>query len=121
MVCANVFVNKGEDVVKGKASCALLEQRSESGFRDRIPSGSLVSRTNVFSGSYVYELPTFGSFTGVRGGFINGWTISGVVIVESGLLFNVTDCRAGTILGISGSQAQFAPGMGPGKHFFCNR
>jgi outer membrane receptor protein involved in Fe transport len=79
------------------------------------------SRTNVFSGSYVYELPTFGSFTGVRGGFINGWTISGVVIVESGLPFNVTDSRAGTILGISGSQAQFAPGMGPGNMSVSNR
>jgi hypothetical protein len=36
-----------------------------------------------------------------------------VVIVESGLPLNIIDSRAGTILGISGSQAQFAPDMGP--------
>ncbi len=70
-------------------------------------------RTNVFSGSYVYDLPKVTSWTGLRGQLVNGWSASGVVIVESGLPFNITDSRAGTILGISGTQAQFAPGMGP--------
>jgi len=79
------------------------------------------SRTHVFSGSYVYDLPKIGSLTGIGGGLTSGWNISGVVIVESGLPFNVTDSRAGSILGIAGSQAQFAPGMGPGNIGIANR
>jgi hypothetical protein len=71
------------------------------------------SRKHVVSGSYAYDLPIIRSLNGIRAGIINGWTISGVVIVESGLPFNMIDSRAGTILGISGSQAQFAPNMGP--------
>jgi hypothetical protein len=73
------------------------------------------SRTHVFSGSYVYDLPGVKSLHGVAGGFVNGWTISGVVIVESGLPFNITDSLSGSILGVSGSQAQFASGMGTGS------
>jgi hypothetical protein len=84
-------------------------------YHDPLDGTPSFSRSNVFSGSYVYDLPKVGSFSGYRGGFVNGWSISGVVIVESGLPYNVTDSRAGTILGISGSQAQFAPGMGPGN------
>jgi hypothetical protein len=84
-------------------------------YHDPLVGTPSFSRSNVFSGSYLYDLPKVGSFTGLRGGFVNGWSISGVVIVESGLPFNISDSRAGTILGISGTQAQFAPGMGPGN------
>jgi hypothetical protein len=79
------------------------------------------SRTHVFSGSYVYDLPGVKSLRGVAGGFVNHWTVSGVVIVESGLPFNITDSLSGSILGASGSQAQFAPGMGTGSLAVRNR
>jgi outer membrane receptor protein involved in Fe transport len=78
-------------------------------------------RTNVFTGSYVYDLPKFASLTGWRGGFANGWSVSGIVIGETGLPFSVTDNRAGTILGAAGNLAQFAPGMGPSNVPLSNR
>jgi hypothetical protein len=74
-------------------------------------------RTNVFTGSYLYEIPKWKSATGILGQVINGWSLSGVVIIESGLPFSITDSRGGTIVGIGGSGggnfAQFAPGKGP--------
>lgn len=74
-------------------------------------------RRNVFTGSYLYEIPKWSSLTGAFNQIVNGWAISGVVIIESGLPFNITDSRGGTIYGIGGSGggnlAQFAPGKGP--------
>jgi Carboxypeptidase regulatory-like domain/TonB-dependent Receptor Plug Domain len=89
-------------------------------YHDPLVGTPSFARSNVFSGSYVYDLPKFGSFSGLRGGFVNGWSVSGVVIVESGLPYNITDSRAGTILGISGTQAQFASGMGTGNLSISN-
>ena len=74
------------------------------------------SRTNVFTASYLYEIPKWNSVHGAFGTVINGWSISGVVIVESGLPFSITDSTGGTILGVNngdGSLAQFASGKGP--------
>jgi hypothetical protein len=74
-------------------------------------------RQNVFTGSYLYQIPKWKSLAGASNQIVNGWSLSGVVIIESGLPFSVTDSRGGTIYGIGGSGggnfAQFAPGLGP--------
>jgi hypothetical protein len=74
-------------------------------------------RTNIFTGSYLYEIPKARALTGPLNMIVNGWAISGVVIIESGLPFSITDSRGGTIYGVGGSgsssYAEFAPGMGP--------
>ncbi len=68
-------------------------------------------RRNVFTASYLYEVPRLSFAKGVLSGVLNGWSVSGVVIVESGLPFSITDSRGGTILGSNGSFAQLAPGV----------
>ncbi len=75
------------------------------------------SRTNVFTSSYLYDIPQLKSANRVLGMAINGWSLSGVVIIESGLPFSIVDSTGGTILGVNngdGSLAEFAPGKGPG-------
>jgi hypothetical protein len=75
-------------------------------------------RKNVFTASYLYEIPK-APVTGALSEIVNGWSVSGVVIVETGLPFSISDSRGGTIYGVGGSgsssYAQFAPGMGPGN------
>jgi len=68
-------------------------------------------RRNVFTGSYLYEIPRWKAAKGALNITLNGWSLSGVVIVETGLPFNVTDSRGGTIVGSNGSFAQLAPGL----------
>jgi hypothetical protein len=70
-------------------------------------------RTHRFVVSYVWDLPRVASANGVVAQAVNGWSISGVGTMQSGLPFSITDSRGGTIYGAS-SYAQFAPGMGPG-------
>jgi hypothetical protein len=74
-------------------------------------------RRDVFTGSYLYEIPKWRALRGAAGAIVNGWSVSGVVIIETGLPFNITDSRGGTIVGIGGSGggnfAQFASGLGP--------
>jgi hypothetical protein len=76
-------------------------------------------RTNIFTGSYLYEIPKATALKGALNAIVNGWSVSGVVIIETGLPFSVTDSRGGTIYGVGGSgsssYAEFAPGMGPGN------
>src|SRR5207237_1442879 len=55
---------------------------------------------------------TGASLRGFANQVVNGWSLSGVIIGEPGLPFNITDSRGGTIVGL-GSFAQFAPGKGP--------
>ncbi len=69
-------------------------------------------RTHRFVASYVWDLPKVKSAAGAIGQVVNGWSISGVGTLQSGLPFSVTDNRGGTIYGAS-SYAQFAPGKGP--------
>jgi hypothetical protein len=74
------------------------------------------NRTNVFTASYLYDIPTLKSAQGALGMVVNGWSLSGVVIIESGLPFSVVDSAGGSILGVNsgvGSLATFASGMGP--------
>ncbi len=72
------------------------------------------NRTNVFTASYLYDLPRLKSAKGVLGAAVNGWSLSGVVIIESGLSFSVVNSAGGSILGVNsgvGSLATFAPDM----------
>jgi hypothetical protein len=68
-------------------------------------------RRNVFTGSYLYEIPKWHAAKGALNYVVNGWSLSGVVIIETGLPFSVTDSRGGTIVGTNGSFAQLAPGL----------
>ncbi len=74
-------------------------------------------RTNVFTSSYLWDIPKLGAAKGAVNQILNGWSLSGVVIIETGLPFSITDSRGGTIYGVGGSgsssYAEFAPGMGP--------
>ncbi len=70
-------------------------------------------RRNVFTASYLYEVPRLSFAKGLVSGVLNGWSVSGLVIVESGLPFSITDSRGGTILGSNGSFAQLASGSTP--------
>jgi hypothetical protein len=76
-------------------------------------------RTNIFTGSYLYQIPKVSALTGPLNMIVNGWALCGVVIIESGLPYSITDSRGGTIYGVGGSgsssYAEFAPGMGPGN------
>ncbi len=67
-------------------------------------------RTQRLVFSYNYDLPKMKSGNSVLKGVINGWSLSGVTTIQSGLPFSVTDSASGTIYGIS-AYAQFAPGM----------
>jgi hypothetical protein len=52
--------------------------------------------------SYVWELP-LGHPEGIAGKFVSGWAVSGVTVAQDGLPLTITDARAGTIYGVSGS------------------
>ena len=72
-------------------------------------------RVNVFTAGYVYDIPKASFAKGALDHVVNGWSLSGVVIIESGTPFSITDSRGGTIVGGQGSYAEFATGMpGPG-------
>lgn len=70
-------------------------------------------RTNVFTASYLYDIPKLAAAKGALSAVVNGWSLSGVVIIETGLPYSITDSRGGTIVGGQGDYVQFAPGMGP--------
>jgi hypothetical protein len=74
---------------------------------------SSFDRRHRFVGSYVYELPTLAELRGVAGQAVNGWALSGVATIQSGLPFSVTDSTAATIFGAT-SYAQFANGKSAG-------
>lgn len=69
---------------------------------------SSFDRRQRFVASYIYDLPGIGRnpFTS---GVLNGWSLSGVTTIQSGLSFSITDSSAGTIYGRTG-YAQFALG-----------
>jgi hypothetical protein len=50
--------------------------------------------------NYGWDLPIRAG--GVVGKFVNGWTASGVTVIQSGVPLSFTDARAGTIYGVSG-------------------
>jgi hypothetical protein len=69
-------------------------------------------RRQVLSSSFLWQIPHWDSAPPAARVVANGWSMSGVVIAESGLPFSITDSRGGTIFG-SSSFAQFAQGFGP--------
>ena len=61
--------------------------------------------------NYSYDLP-FKNHNGIEGKLVDGWTVSGVTIIQDGVPLTVLDSRGGSIFGNAGtSTADFAPGM----------
>ncbi len=53
------------------------------------------NRTHVFAFSYLYQLPSPAGTSSRAGKFLNGWGLSGITILESGLPFSVWDFTGG--------------------------
>ncbi len=78
---------------------------------------ALYSRPQRFVVNYSYDLP-FGTHSGLLGKVSEGWSISGVTVVQDGTPMTIADSSAGTIYGTAGSanqagfaRAQMCPGM----------
>ena len=71
------------------------------------PSGW--NRPHRFILNYQYDLP-FGTHTGAKGKFLNGWSVSGITTIQNGAPLTITDSSAGSIFGASGGRAQMCPG-----------
>lgn len=67
-------------------------------------------RAHRFVTSFLYQLPEF--HVSARAGrlLLRGWGVGGIVTIQSGLPFSITDSRGATLFGVSGSRASFAPG-----------
>ncbi len=73
-------------------------------------------RTNRFVFVYVWQIPSLREGSHLVRSATEGWELSGVTTVQSGLPLEFTDARGGSIYGSgSTSLAQFAPGMGNGN------
>jgi len=59
--------------------------------------------------NYQYDLQTH-ERPGMTGALINGWSISGVTIVQDGNPLTLTDAAAGSVYGIPNGRAQLCPG-----------
>jgi hypothetical protein len=71
-------------------------------------------RPHRFVASYSYQLPFFSHTTGVEAVFLQGWSVSGIVTVQSGRPFSVIDSAGGstyTPIGPDQSTASIAPGF----------
>jgi len=68
------------------------------------------NRPHRFILNYQYDLP-FGDHEGFTGKLLNGWAVSGITTVQSGLPLTFSDSSAGTIYGASGGRAQLCPNM----------
>jgi hypothetical protein len=66
-------------------------------------------RTHRFVFSYGYDLPS-PDVGGIAEAVLGGWKMSGIVTIQSGLPFSVTDSRGGTLYGSRGSRASFSLG-----------
>jgi hypothetical protein len=78
---------------------------------------ALYSRPQRFVVNYSYDLP-FGTHSGLLGRVSQGWSISGVTVIQDGTPMTIADSSAGTIYGTAGSadqagfaRAQMCPGM----------
>jgi hypothetical protein len=77
-------------------------------------------RTHVFNIDYHYELPKFVSASSVEGKFVDGWSVQGLVTVQSGQPYSVVDYSGavGSIFysindGITNPIVPLAPGCTP--------
>ncbi len=76
-----------------------------------------IYRPQRFVINYVWNVPVFGHPNGFERRLVDGWSVSGVTIIQDGTPLNITDTRGGAAYGLSGlslSTAQYAAGMGPG-------
>jgi hypothetical protein len=77
-------------------------------------------RTHVFNIDYHYELPKFASASSVEGKIVNGWSVQGLVTIQSGQPYSVIDYSGavGSVFysindGITDPIAPLAPGCTP--------
>jgi hypothetical protein len=67
------------------------------------------NRPHRFILNYQYDLP-FGTHQGVIGKLLDGWSVSGITTIQSGLPITFTDSSAGSIFGAGGGRAQMCEG-----------
>jgi len=77
-------------------------------------------RTHVFNIDYHYELPKFASLNSVEGRFVDGWSVQGVVTLQSGQPYSIIDYSGavGSVFygindGITNPIVPLAPGCTP--------
>jgi hypothetical protein len=71
-------------------------------------------RTHRLTTNFNYQLPTPARFTGVPGALLKGWSLSGMVIVQSGLPMTLTDSNGG---GVYGNAATSTVTLCPGSSY----
>jgi hypothetical protein len=67
------------------------------------------NRPHRFIMNYQYDLP-FGKHQGAADKLLNGWRISGITTIQSGLPLTITESSVGSIYGASGGRAQMCEG-----------
>jgi len=71
-------------------------------------------RPHRFVVSYVYDLPFFRNATGAKRAVLDGWSVSGVTIAQSGTPFSIIDSGAGTAFLGAGSTPLLGASLAPG-------
>jgi hypothetical protein len=71
-------------------------------------------RTHRLAVSYRYDLPVFASATGWQHELLNGWSLSGITLVQSGTPFSVIDSTAGSAFIGPGVTTTFTGSLAPG-------
>jgi hypothetical protein len=71
-------------------------------------------RPHRFVVSYVYDLPFFRSATGAKRAVLDGWSVSGVTIAQSGTPFSIIDSGAATAFLGAGSTPLLGASLAPG-------
>ena len=68
-------------------------------------------RTHRFTTNFDYQLPSAAHQTGFSGAMLKGWTLAGIVIIQSGLPMTLTDPNGGGVYGHAGtSTVTLCPG-----------
>jgi hypothetical protein len=67
------------------------------------------NRPHRFIMNYQYELP-FGTHQGAKGKLLNGWSISGITTIQTGIPLTITQNTTTSIYGASASRAQMCEG-----------
>ncbi len=68
-------------------------------------------RTHRLIANLAYEIPQFGVTHGIQGKLLHGWSVSGIMIVQSGLPLTLTDPAGGGVYGrASTSTVTLCPG-----------
>ena len=66
---------------------------------------------NRFVANLVYDLPAVAHNHGFVGKTLSDWSVSGVIVIQSGPPLTFTDSRSGTIYGFANQRAQLCPGI----------